>query len=105
MKSIAARFRVQCATNPNLGSLICYTRAIKGQGYTKRFISKWFNTLVERGDYSLKDKKTLILWLVQASNTVGAQNKGKEALRAVEIRNAVRELVASAKVPPACKVV
>lgn len=46
-------------------SFIAFVRAIKGKGYDRRLISKWFNTLVEKDDYASKDREQIIVWLCQ----------------------------------------
>ena len=44
-------------------SFIAFVRAIKGKGYDKRFIGRWFNTLVEKDDYARSERESLIRWL------------------------------------------
>ncbi len=44
---------------PNQSSFIVYSRMIKGSGYSKGIISKWFS-LVDREDYLISEKKALL---------------------------------------------
>ena len=69
MRSIQRRFSNIRDKNINLGDYIVFARAVKGQGFSKDMISRWFNKLVEKDDYDKKDKKALIQHLVNLSKT------------------------------------
>lgn len=71
MKSIERRFNNIKNRRPNWSSYICFAEAIKGQKITKDIISRWFGKLVEKDDYSKKDKKQLLKHLDVLSNTSG----------------------------------
>ncbi len=55
--------------NRDLSSFTNFSRAIKGQNFSKDKISRWFNILVEKNDYNKKDKKVLIQNLVNLTNS------------------------------------
>ena len=45
---------------PNTSDLILFNRMIKGKGYTKGVLSKWFTKLVDKGDYLMSEKKAVL---------------------------------------------
>lgn len=45
-----------------------FTHACRGQKFTKRIISQWFNELVDKDDYSRSDKKKLLQHITNLSN-------------------------------------
>jgi len=49
--------------NPNLSSIVCFTKCISGQNLSLTEITKWFNMLVDKQDYRRADKKELLTWL------------------------------------------
>lgn len=68
MKSIEKRFNKASKEYQYLSSYMCFTEAIKGQKFSKKMINIWFNKLVEKDDYSKKDKKELLRHLYLISN-------------------------------------
>ena len=69
MKSLQSRFNKFKTSNPNLGYYIVISRAVQGQKFSKKIISRWFNRLVPDDVYESGDKKYLIDELVKISNT------------------------------------
>jgi len=70
MKSLERRFNNITEKNPNWSSYICFAEAIKGQNFSKQIIHRWFNKLVEKGDYAKNEKKAVLAFLVGLSNPV-----------------------------------
>jgi hypothetical protein len=68
MRSIQRKFDEISKKRPKNGSFDCFVNAIKGRGYKKRIILKWFNTLVSREDYAKGEKKELLEYLYNVSN-------------------------------------
>lgn len=60
MKSIERRFIAKVQKYPDHSSFICFGRAVWGQKFTPRFISKYFNKLVEKADYDHSDRKDIL---------------------------------------------
>lgn len=50
---------------PSLSSAMIFVKLIKGQGYSKGIISKWFTQLVDKSDYDGQDRKALLKWLFE----------------------------------------
>lgn len=69
MRSIKASFLEVTDKNPDLSSFICFSKAIQGRKFTKRRISRSFNSLVKKDDY-FDSKIELINHLVELSNFV-----------------------------------
>src|SRR5437870_4043003 len=76
MRSIEARFKNLQLKKPNLSSYMSFAGAIKYQEFSKDPISRKFNQLVEKTDYDKKDKKRLIVHLVELSNLAEEHQKG-----------------------------
>lgn len=70
MKSLKARFNQAIKRYPYLSSYICFAEAIKNQKFSSKIIAIWFNKLVEKSDYSTKDKKELLSQLNLLSNNL-----------------------------------
>lgn len=68
MKSLERRFNNISVKNPCSSSYICFAEAVRGQKFSKKIIAIWFNKLVDRDDYSKKDKKELLSQLNLLSN-------------------------------------
>ena len=51
MRSIERRFRQIEKENPFLSTLLCFNRAVGGQGFSKDRIARLFNKLVDPDDY------------------------------------------------------
>lgn len=59
MRSVEKKFLDITKKNPYLSSYVCFTKTIKGRGFVRPVIRKWFYKLVNRDDYSGSDKKQL----------------------------------------------
>ncbi len=70
MKSIQRRFLAVEKKNPLLSSYLVFYRAIAGQSFTKSSIQKWFNKLVDKNDFSVKQKRCLIRSLTDVSKSI-----------------------------------
>ena len=68
MKSMQRRFNKTSKEYPCLSSYMRFTEAIRDQKFSKKMINIWFNKLVEKDDYSKKDKKELLRHLYLISN-------------------------------------
>lgn len=60
MRSIERRFVQDKRENPNLSSLLCFGRAVAGQKFSRKMISKYFSILVDKNDYAQNDRNSLI---------------------------------------------
>lgn len=63
------KFKELQEKNPNLSSLLVFGRLIRmtpKEEWTKRKVSKYFNSLVDKDDYLLSEKRDLIEWLVNS---------------------------------------
>lgn len=60
MRSIERRFIKFSKKNPEASSLVNFMSAIEGQNFKKRTLYFQFNKLVEKDDYSKKDKMMII---------------------------------------------
>jgi len=60
MKSIARRFNKINQKNPGLSTSICFAMTIIGQNFSRQTIARGFNKLVDKNDYSKKDKKEIM---------------------------------------------
>lgn len=78
MKSLQRRFNKLKSRNPYWSSYLCLAMAIRGRGFTKKTISRWFQKLVEKDDYSQGDKKSILKHLELFSNPAEeSPNKGQ----------------------------
>ncbi len=66
MKSIKSRFNKVREKNPYWSTYVCFFVATKGQGLKKQSISRWFNKLVDKDDYSSDIKKAIISDILRA---------------------------------------
>lgn len=81
MRSIQRRFNSFQIKNREFSSFINFTKAIKGQKFSKDMIRRWFNKLVEKEDYDKHSKNRLIKHLVNLSKrTVEHEILSKNAL-------------------------
>jgi len=65
MKSIIRRYKNIETRNPGYSTYICFANAIIAQNFSEQTISRWFNKLVSKNDYTtLSDKKDIIRYLV-----------------------------------------
>ena len=70
MKSLERRHRNIQEKNPCWSSYICFANAVTGQNFTRRSIQFWFNKLVDKNDYSQKDKKDIIIHLTKLNKPI-----------------------------------
>ena len=81
MKSVKRRFQNIVKRNPNLGSYLCFTKAIEEQGFGKQTIHRWFQKLVDENDYAKNEKRALLAYLDNLSSPLRAtKTKDKIAL-------------------------
>lgn len=67
MKSIERRFIAVSTNSPELSSYICFAKAIRDQGFTRRIVRNWFDKLVEKEDYLESDANSLVGELTKLS--------------------------------------
>lgn len=60
MRSIQRRFEKIVKRNPFWSSYISFAEAIKHQQFSRDTIYHWFNRLVDKNDYSRKEKRNLL---------------------------------------------
>ena len=60
--------------NPNLSSIMCFVKLVKGKGYTKGIISRNFK-LVDKEDYEGSDRKAILKWLFEIGLKQGYSGK------------------------------
>ena len=70
MKSIERRFDNIAEKNQSWSSYVCFAEAVKGQGFTRQTLHRWFQKLVDKDDYSQGDKKELLTNLENLSKPV-----------------------------------
>ena len=70
MKSLERRFNNVAEKNPVWSSYICFAEAIKGRGFSKQTIHRWFQKLVDKNDYARSEKKAILAHLDGLSNSV-----------------------------------
>ncbi len=68
MRSIERRFKNIEAKNPYWSSYVCFFMAIEKQNFSQQMIARWFNKLVDKDDYSSKEKKAVLAHLYDCSN-------------------------------------
>lgn len=67
MRSIGRRFTTLTEDRPHVSSLINFAGSVKGQGFSKGMISRWFNQVVDEADYEARDKRALLKFMVSIS--------------------------------------
>jgi hypothetical protein len=67
MRSLKRVFEKIKRENPYWSDYTCFSQAIFRRGFSKKTISRYFNKLVDKGDYSRKDKKGVLEWLLSFS--------------------------------------
>lgn len=60
MRSIQRRFKKIIKRNFLWSSYVCFAEAVKFQQFSKGAIHYWFNRLVDKDDYSKKEKRNLL---------------------------------------------
>ena len=68
MKSLERRFKNTVDRNPYWSSYTCFAEALKGEGFGKQTIRRWFSKLVENEDYEKTGKKSILAHLWHLSN-------------------------------------
>lgn len=63
MKSIKRRFISLTKLNQYWSTYTCFAEAIYGQHFNRTIICRWFNKLVDKNDYALKNKKAILAFL------------------------------------------
>ncbi len=76
MKSLKRNFLKIKEKNPYWSSIICFNVTTLKQVYSRKIIVKWFSVLVEKDDYDIKDKKSLIKFSCELSNELNRVNFG-----------------------------
>lgn len=69
MRSIERKYEIISQKKPLWSSLVCFAETIKGRRLNRQTIRRWFHRLVEKDDYERSEKRELLLWLEDLSNT------------------------------------
>lgn len=69
MRSIKRRFDKIVHAKPSWSSYICFVEAIRGQGFSKRRLHRWFQELVSVNDYATEEMSEVLahLWVLNNS--------------------------------------
>ncbi len=67
MRSLKRVFEKIKRENPNWSDYTCFSKAVSGKRFSKEIISRYFNKLVDKSDYSRRDKKGILEWLFSLS--------------------------------------
>jgi hypothetical protein len=70
MKAIKVRFEKIQERNPFWSSFICFSETISGKNFKPETISRHFQKLVDKDDYSRSDKKEILGQLCTLSECV-----------------------------------
>ncbi len=86
MRSLKRVFENIKRENPNWSDYTCFSYAISGKGFSKKIISRYFNKLVDKGDYSRREKKEILECLFRLSQRIKtglrkADSEGKLAFK------------------------
>lgn len=68
MKSIKRNFDKIVTNNPGWSTYTCFAMAIVGKDFRNETIRRWFNKLVNKEDYSSRDKKEVLGFLYHTSH-------------------------------------
>lgn len=60
MKSLQRRFKNLELKNPSWSTSVLFSEAIRGQGFNRQAIHRWFKILVDKEDYDLVNKKQIL---------------------------------------------
>lgn len=64
MRNIERQFKRIIKNNPEVSSLLCFVRIIKGKNYHIDSVEMWFDKLVDKQDYRRgKEKEELLGWI------------------------------------------
>lgn len=75
MKSIERRFNNIRKKKQGWSSYICFAEAIKGQKFSREAVHRWFNKLVDKDEYSLRDKKKILANLLSLTHDLTRPKK------------------------------
>ena len=78
MKSIERKFSKLEQSRQALSSYMNFAVAVKDGYFTHDIIRRWFNRLVDKEDYSRKDKRAILAFLYALSNplrTTGTEDE------------------------------
>ncbi|MCX6756192.1 MAG: hypothetical protein NTX85_02540 [Candidatus Nomurabacteria bacterium] len=70
MRSIKSRFDKIQNKYPSLGACIILAQAVRGRRFTQSSITREFTKLVPKDEYDKKERRTIIKFLVEVSNTL-----------------------------------
>ncbi len=68
MRNIKSRFEEITKKYPDHSTFVCFGRAVKGQKFSQRFISHYFDELVDQEDYIRSEKKELLKHFLLLTN-------------------------------------
>lgn len=63
MKSLERRFIALRKRHPLFSDTVCFTEAVRDQGFSKETLDGWFNKLVEKDEYEKGYKKELLAYI------------------------------------------
>ncbi len=63
MRSLHRRFNIKREIHTNLGDYIVLAIAVKMQRFSKRVIQTCFDTCIDKNDYDIVDRKSLLQFL------------------------------------------
>jgi len=69
MKSVRRVFEKIRAENPLWSSFLCFANAVRGKHFSRRTILRNFNALVDEKDYARNEKKEIVDFLVELSES------------------------------------
>lgn len=75
MKSIERRFKGVLSRHPFWSTYICFAETVTGQNFNRKSLQYWFNKLVQKDDYSQRDKKCLIANLEDLNKPIEERTK------------------------------
>lgn len=80
MRSIEARYTAMRKKYPEqYSSYICFAKAVKWQKFSRESISRWFNILVDKEDYVLSERKGIVSYLHELSQSSEGQEFGNKS--------------------------
>lgn len=71
MKRLKDRFEFYRNSNPDSGDPIIMCMAVRGQGYTRRYIRTWYLKLVNKDEYDKEDLNELLDYLEIQTAKIG----------------------------------
>lgn len=70
------KFKAAQENHPTWGDYIVLRSLVKGKGFRRSYIEKWFKKLVPKDDYDPRDRKELIRQLEESSVEKGEKFNG-----------------------------